>query len=231
MSESVTPADLQNDTNPAGWTRRLVVLEDEPLVATLLQETLRSAGFFVVSCGDAVSAKHLVEAIDPDGVLIDINLGQGLNGIQFGEWLSLTHPEVAQIYLTGISDPRVWSLSRGQGGDQGFEDRTFLAKDKITNSKELLACVDSALQGGIQNRLNVFRNEEALGSLSRSELETLKLTAEGLTNAAIAKRRGTTMRTVEQHLQAVYKALKLELDSDLNPRVQAVRIFLKATGE
>lgn len=219
-----------NDVSPS-WPRRLVVLEDEPLVATLLKEILQEGGFHVVSCQDAVSAKRLVQESDPDGVLIDINLGEGLNGIQFGEWLSLSHPDVAQIYLTGISDPRVWSLSEGKERTKNLEDRTFISKDKITDTGELLACVDAALQGDSQQRLRNFRNDEVLASLSKSELEILKLTAEGLTNSAIAKRRGTTLRTVEQQLQAVYKALKLDLGPDTNARVQAVRIYLKASGE
>lgn len=213
------------------WLRRLVVLEDEPLVAALLREILQEGGFHVVSCQDAVSAKLLVEQSDPDGVLIDINLGAGLNGIQFGEWLSLSHPDVAQIYLTGISDPRVWSLSEGKEKNKSLEDRTFISKDKITEAGELLACVDAALQGDFPQRLRNFRNSEVLASLSKSELEILKLTAEGLTNSAIANRRGTTLRTVEQQLQAVYKALKLDLNPDTNARVQAVRIYLKASGE
>lgn len=221
----------QNVKGSPGWRRSLLILEDEPLVATLLQQILQEGGFQVLACQDAVSAKRLVEQSDPDGVLIDINLGEGLNGIQFGEWLSLTHPEVTQIYLTGISDPRLWSSSGDKGHRISLEDRTFISKDKVTETATLLACVDAALQGNAQQRLRNFRNEEVLNSLSQAELEILKLTAEGLTNAAIAKQRGTTLRTVEQQLQAVYKALKLDLDPDTNARVQAVRIYLKASGE
>jgi DNA-binding NarL/FixJ family response regulator len=222
------------ERNSAGdatdFPRRIVVLEDESLVAALLTQTLQDGGFQVVSCHDAVSAKKAVQDLDPDGVLIDINLGEGPNGLQFGEWLTRTHPHIAQIYLTGISDPRVWSLGQGKASLKVIEDRTYLSKDKITNAQELRSCVDAALQDDAKQRLSQYRIDETLTKLSKSELEILSLAAEGLSNAAIATKRGTTTRTVEQQLQAVYKALKLEITSETNPRVQAVRIYLKASG-
>lgn len=219
---------------PAGdsreFPRRIIVLEDEALVAALLTQTLQDGGFHVVACNDAVSAKKAVVDLDPDGVLIDINLGEGPNGLQFGEWLTRTHPHIAQIYLTGISDPRVWLLGQGKASLKVIEDRIYLSKDKITNAQELRSCVDAALQDDAKNRLSQYRIDETLSKLSKSELEILSLAAEGLSNSAIASQRGTATRTVEQQLQAVYKALNLEITPDTNPRVQAVRIYLKASG-
>lgn len=227
---STHPQEGNSPDGTRGWMRRLVVLEDEPLVLALVTKTLQEGGFHVEPCQDAVAAKKLVDDLDPDGVLIDINLGKGLNGLQFGEWLTNTHPHVAQIYLTGISDPRVWSLGQGKSSLKDVESRTYLSKDKITNADELRFCVDTALQDDAHPRLIQYRANETLSVLSKSELEILSYAAEGLTNSAIAAKRGTTVRTVEQQLQSVYKALNLELGPDLNPRVQAVRIYLKVSG-
>lgn len=206
----------------------MIVVEDEPLIATLISKVLSDAGYQVTCCSNAVAAKREVGIVDPDGVLIDINLGAGPNGLQFGEWLHAAHPEVVQIYLTGTSDPRIW-------GDLGairkwFKKCTFLSKDKIAESNHLLSAIADALAGRKSSDKAEFANEPLLDALTRSELEVLRLAASGLTNAAIAAARSCSLRTVEQHLQAVYRALGVADSDSRNARVDSVRIFLQATG-
>jgi DNA-binding NarL/FixJ family response regulator len=213
-----------------GWQRRLLVIEDEGFLASLLIRALQDKGFDAKTCPDAITAKHLVEEFDPDAVLIDINLGTGPNGLQFGEWLRKTHADVVQIYLTGTTDPRIWHEFVDSGGPNWFANCTFLSKDKLADSNTLIDCINSALSDKQPTELSVYQADQLLQGLTKAQLAILKLAAEGFSNASIARQRGTALRTVEQQLQAAYVKIGIDQSGEMNPRVQAVRAFLRASG-
>lgn len=202
------------------------MVEDEPLLAALIADSLTRAGFETTIAHDAVGAREKVEDTDPDSAVIDINLGQGPNGMQFGQWLHRTHPHVAQIFLSRHVDPRSagmtqWDVPPGS---------CFLAKDRLTEPQAIVNAVESALRQAPTPTRHDLHTTSDLARLTTTQIEILRLVAHGLTNAAIAERRGTSARTVEQRLQAVYEALGIDVSSSLNPRVQAVRSFIEAGG-
>lgn len=86
---------------------RILVVEDEPLVALDLIETLREAGYAV---GPAVDSADLVfEAVrqrQPDLILMDIRLRSFLDGISAMKRLRLVS-QTPVIYLTAYSTPDV----------------------------------------------------------------------------------------------------------------------------
>ncbi|MFM7598778.1 MAG: response regulator [Actinomycetota bacterium] len=71
------------------WVRRILVVEDEPFVRGLVGETLRGAGFEVRTAGTATEAMEQVEDFDPDGAVLDIDLGDGPNGVDVSDALSV----------------------------------------------------------------------------------------------------------------------------------------------
>ena len=60
-----------------GMGRRLLVVEDEPLTASLLAEALRAHNFEVATAADVLAAQKAVKEFDPDAALIDISLEIG----------------------------------------------------------------------------------------------------------------------------------------------------------
>ena len=67
----------------ADFTRRVLVVEDDHFVGSLLAEALRGQGFEVEHAVSAVDAKNLLKNFDPDAALIDVGLGSGPSGIDF----------------------------------------------------------------------------------------------------------------------------------------------------
>lgn len=69
-----------------------------------------------------------------------------------------------------------------------------------------------------------------LKQLTPRELEVLDLLASGYTNAAIANHTFTDVKTVENHINALYSKLLVEQDvTNKNPRIMAARAYLEAT--
>jgi DNA-binding NarL/FixJ family response regulator len=221
-SEDRTPTNLTR----VEWRRRILVVEDEPLIASLIADSLTREGFDVAIAHDALQAREQVQATDPDAALIDINLGSGPNGMHFGQWLHRTHPYVALVFLSRHVDPRTagieqWDVPPGS---------SFLAKDRMTEPRALVQAIDFALRQSPSTTRHDLETTSKLAKLTTTQIEILRLAAQGLTNTAIAERRGTSERTVEQRLQAVYESLGIEISRDVNARVQAIRMFIEAGG-
>jgi DNA-binding NarL/FixJ family response regulator len=207
------------------WERRLLLVEDEPLLSSLMVEVLRGAGFAVAQAASAVEARTLIDDFDPDAALVDVHLGPGPSGLHLAHVLARTHPHVGVLLLSRFAD-----LSAA--GLDGFAlpaGSVFVPKDRIVDKDVLLGAVDAVLAG----RSNPAAGDQELGpleALSRTQLSVLRLAASGLSNSAIAARRGTSERSVEQHLQAVYAALGIEPGGDVNLRVEAVRRYIEVAG-
>ena len=70
-------------------TARILIVEDEPLIAIDLEATLQRLGFDV--CGRASNAREAVElatARRPDLVLMDVYLEKGCDGTKAAKWLN-----------------------------------------------------------------------------------------------------------------------------------------------
>jgi DNA-binding NarL/FixJ family response regulator len=94
-------------------TSRILIVEDEPLVALELAETLRDAGFDVPEPVD--SADLLLSSVRtqrPDLVLMDVRLRSFLDGIDAVTRLRFVS-ETPVIYLTAYSTPDVVRRAEG----------------------------------------------------------------------------------------------------------------------
>ena len=70
--------------------------------------------------------------------------------------------------------------------------------------------------------------------LTKQETAVAKQVAEGYRNIAIARILGITTKSVEQHLNNMYRKLEKVLDfeyEDRQPRVMIALEYLKATGQ
>ena len=61
----------------AEYARTVLVVEDEPLLCDLIVTALEERGFAAVGAASAVEAKRIFRAMDPDGIVMDIDLGPG----------------------------------------------------------------------------------------------------------------------------------------------------------
>ena len=142
----VSPATDPFRAYPEGagtWSRRVMVVEDEPLLAALLSEFLTGAGFEVRTCASAADVADCVEDFDPDAALIDINPGRGPSGVQVGQLLHRTSPHIGLVFLTKYADPR---MTTGQGVPAGS---AFLHKGAITDASVLIEAVETVLRDGL----------------------------------------------------------------------------------
>ena len=82
---------------------RVLIVEDEPLVAMALEDTLIDAGFSVISAGDASSAIRTLEQEHDQiqAVVTDIRMPGQLSGWDVGYRARDLEPEMPVIYCSG----------------------------------------------------------------------------------------------------------------------------------
>lgn len=206
--------------------RRLLVVEDEPLMASLLASALTTAGFNVDIANDVLEARESVRNFDPDCVLLDISLGDGPSGLDLAHVLDRQRPDIALIILTKYPDPRTAGVETSM-----IPARCgFLRKDRVRDTDYLLESIETALAdrgGEIRNDTDAAH---PLAGLSAKHLDVLRLIATGYTNEHIATLKDSSQSTVERWVVEIFRALNIDTKGSLNPRVEAVRRFISAAG-
>lgn len=206
-------------------SRNLLLVEDEPLVASLLGEFLEGAGFEVAVAHNAIDATMLAAKFDPDIAVLDINLGQGASGVELAYILDQKFPGIALMLLTKHPDLRT----------AGFNENDvpagcgFIRKDLISDSDSVVNAIEEVIANKCKVRQDIDPGRP-LSRLTSGQVDVLRLVSQGYTNAVIAKQRNTSVRAVELMLNAVYTNLNIDVDGELNPRVEAVRQFITAAG-
>jgi two-component system CheB/CheR fusion protein len=142
---AVPSADLKLDTigGPvAGEPRRngvVLVVEDDPNVLEALELLLRDEDYIVAAATDGVEALKLIGrgALQPDVILTDYNLPNGMNGLEVTLKLrERLHVDIPAIILTG-------DISTDTLRDIAVE--TVIQLNKPVNNGELLAAIQSLL--------------------------------------------------------------------------------------
>src|SRR6185436_14413579 len=85
---------------------RVLVVDDEPFIRRLTARVLTEAGYDVVTASDGLEAQSIVGEHDSgiDLVLTDIQM-PNVDGLQLGRALSVLHPDMPVIYMSGFGAP------------------------------------------------------------------------------------------------------------------------------
>ena len=219
-----TEADAQQ--REPGFQRRALVVEDDSFTLALIGHLLEAEGFAVRLCASSAEAIGAFGAFDPDVLIVDVQLGAAPNGAQLAEALRQRAPYLGVVVISNF--PVATSAGLGQPLPVGA---AFLHKAEIREPSLLVEAIDSALVDSVPR---MIRQSSADGSplagLTAAQLAILHQIALGLSNAEIARQRGTSLRNVEKLVSRTFSALGLSDDATHNPRVAATRIYIEAMG-
>lgn len=210
---------------------RLAVVDDQPLYRQMLASLLRGVPGVrsVVEASSAAEARRRIRPAEVDVAVIDIELGDG-DGIELGRELRAADPELAVVLLSAVDSMHRF-LRLGRAEVRGW---SYLSKTSSLTSGALMTAIRATLDGRtvLDPALvaaRTARRSSPVDALSRRQYEVLVALSSGLTNAAIADRLGIAVRSVDNHVNALYGALGLRSDGARNPRVDATLLFLEHT--
>ena len=209
------------ETVSVGFRTRVLVAEDEEFTLNLLREILTDADFEVVGVGSVSDAIKKIESFDPHAVISDLNFGVNApSGADLLNYLHQERPWIGKVILTSHASPNL-ALPRGTELPPNV---IYLVKSELQSIASLgNAITDSIAKISETSVIPVLDNQRIV--ISQTQGEILRLIAEGYTNQAIAKLRGTSLRATEALVQRTFASLGLKADDEFNPRILAVRMW------
>jgi DNA-binding NarL/FixJ family response regulator len=219
-AEEKTPNEL--------FQRSVVIVEDDSFMRSLLAEYLEKAGFLVSTASSAADARRQINAVDPDAVVIDIDLGPGQSGLDVAAALNTEANEVGIVFLTNYSDPRF----AGEELTRVHPKAAYLNKHMIEDSSTLLLALNAVL---VERDVEAYRydkrTDRPMARLSASQIQALRLLADGKTNQQIAEARQRSIDATESLITRTLASLGLDSNADINARVSAAKEFFAQNAQ
>lgn len=167
---------------------------------------------------DGVEAIERCHALRPDVLVLDIAMPK-LNGVEVARSLGRELPEVRILVLSAYTDKR-FVYETLKAGAAGYVTKAAASSElprairAIAMGQQYLSPeISESLKDAITPDGNL--NLEVAPQLSPREREVLRLVADGVRSAAIARRLGITEATVEVHRRNLMRKLDIRNIADL----------------
>lgn len=213
--------------HPPASARSVLLIEDNQALRVALTDLLAGRGFKVTCAKSAHQALSLFSHCDPDVLIVDVDLGERPNGVELATIIRAQAPYVGVVFLTDYPSPdsieKVGSVPPGSA---------FLTKSMLESADDLIEAIDSALDDDATAIIKAKANSNnPIHDLTAGQVAVARLIALGLTNAEIAKQRGSSLRAVEQLVARTFETLGVANDPNRNPRVATAMLYAQAFGQ
>lgn len=201
---------------------KILIVEDEPLIAADIEATLSELGYIIG--GIASSAEEAIEQLQsnpPDLVLLDITLGSDQNGLHVAEHLR-QNTTLPFIFLTSHADKGTLDKAKK------FLPNAYLVKP--FNETDLLTTIEIVIYSHRQQVLKseikpVFEtlNRKLTSAITDREFDILLAIYEGMSNKEMTDNFHVSINTIKKHINSLY--LKFEVNSRTT-LLAKIRIFM-----
>jgi DNA-binding NarL/FixJ family response regulator len=215
---------------------KVLIVDDHPVFRQGLRDVLETDPHLNIigEAADGEVALEIVPEINPDVILMDINLPT-MNCLQVTRKIKGQFPQIKVIMITGYDDAeQVFHALRA--GASAYcpkditpealigiinivQDGNYVVGEKTMNHDEVLEWVEQKI-GRFAGPL-ISDTEEMFVPLSPREMEILEHVTRGLSNKEIAYKLGISHQTVKNHMTAILR--KLRVDDRTQAAVYALR--------
>ena len=215
---------------------RILVVVDDAFEMSTLVAALRMHEMDVI--GEAKSetvALNMVRRLQPDVILLDMQIA-GISAVKIAINMRKENPNIGVVILKSCSDLRLV----GESHDDVPAGSKILLKKSIVDFTVLCAAiVDSKIAGAEKHKVawingNTSLQEKGIlslmANLTDTQVEVLRLVANGMTNAQIGRTRYVSEKSVEQVISRVAQELNVQPDRNMNMRVQLVSEYYRWLG-
>lgn len=198
----------------------MLLVEDEEFTRAMVGEMLTTSGINVSSVKSVSEALANIDSFDPHVVLTDLDLGHGPDGADLLAKVFKDRPWTGMVVMTAHASPELAISDASRIPDP----TVYIVKSEIKTISNLVLAIEESIEktGKFQNS---FISSPEKITITATQAEILRMIADGLSNASIAKERDITLRAAEALIQRTFIALGVNGDPNVNPRVVAVRMW------
>lgn len=217
--------DSKNEGGLIKMAIKIMIADDHSMIREGLKSLLELEGDIqvVAEAEDGVDCLEKLKICTPDVLLLDINMPRK-NGLEVLQTLKSSKSKIKVLVLTVHNEVEYLMKAVDIGVDG------YILKD--SESAELKKAIFSIVEGEnyIQPSLipslnskmiEKNRDEGKIESLTKRELEVLKLLAVGMYNKEAAEKLNISERTVKNHVSNIFK--KIEVTDRTQAAVFAIR--------
>lgn len=190
---------------------RILIIEDEPLIARNLQQILAARNYTVSGIAfDKVNAIDKLAKGETDLILLDINLNGHFVGLEIAELIFKKY-QLPFIFITSYADEKTLENAKV------FEPSGYIVKP--FEEREIYAAVEVAWYNFQRKRQEFISlkelNEKIRKPLTSKEYDVLLDLAKGKPYKKIAEDHFISINTVNSHVKNIYSKLGINSRAEL----------------
>lgn len=192
---------------------RILIVEDEVLIAEDIRESLNNSDYEVVGVVyDYEAALQQLDQSEPDFVLLDINLGNNTDGFKIAEVINERY-HIPFVYLTSYASKTIVDQAK-HTRPMGYIVKPFDEGDLFTSIEIAMFNYGQLVKPSTFCRDSI--NEQILSDLTPKEFEILTDMYDGKTNKQMSEAHFVSVNTIKTHIQKIYDKL------DVHTRAAAI---------
>ena len=197
---------------------KILIVEDDIFVNSMLKQILEAADFSVTTALTVAEALYSISEVEPNLIITDLDLGNGPNGADLINKISIDYPWINFIVLSTHRDPKL-AIYPHISLPEGI---IYITKSDLVDKNNLVSIINESMTS---NSIRKTVTADDLPVLNSQQAEVLQLIAKGLSNQAIADIRGVSLRAVEISITKIYEILGISNDPTINTRLKAAEIW------
>jgi DNA-binding NarL/FixJ family response regulator len=205
----------------------VAIVEDNNDIRQALEQIIESSNDFTLagSCTTGEEALEKLPLLNPKVVLMDIGLGDGMNGIEVVRELKTLNPEILFMMCTIYEDDEKIFEALRAGASGYILKKTQPAKllegitELIQGGAPMSSQIASKVVAAFQNKSVNLSTGTSLDVLSKKENAILEMLSTGLLYKEISDKLLISTETVRKHVYHIYEKLHV------TNRVEAVNKY------
>ncbi|MEM7374752.1 MAG: response regulator transcription factor [Bacteroidota bacterium] len=186
----------------------ILIVEDEPLIALDIARKLERMAYNIIGvCHTAEEAKETLAKESPDFAILDINLGNGNDGISVGEYIH-DHLKIPFVYLTSYSDSKTIQRAK-YTAPKGYLVKPFKEQDLYSTIE--IALFNHQTEQHVGPPDIHLINHSLEQKITPKEYDILVDINAGCSNQDLADKHFISLNTVKTHVKKLFG--KFQVDS------------------
>jgi len=207
---------------------KVLLVENDRTLLTMLANSLAQFGQNITAiANNSVDAIKLFQKVNPEVVILDIDLGDAIDGIELANIMQRSNPNIGIVFLTSFNDHRFAFVSKKEIP----KNYIYLRKQQISNVKMVSDAILEAATSSKKYSYStpVIKNYHA--ELSDRDIELMRHISKGYSNIKIAKILKIEQKSCENAISRLLKKLEIPPDKEVNQRVLVTQKYFELSGK
>lgn len=206
---------------------RVLVVDDDGLLAAGLASGLTLQGLDVVGTAQsAPAAMALLEATQPEALVVDLDLGVGPTGIDLAHAARSGNDRIGITVLTSYAHPRLAGAS-----SQLPSGAIYLVKSATDSMRLVAEAVHESCWRAVKDPSTADGADLMQPyALSDTQMDVLRMLAAGMSNSRIAELRVVSEKAVEHSVRRLARHFDISDSDGTNVRVALTRTYFELIG-